>query len=82
MPLSNSTNSARKMGDAFGHAHTTVTGANGDHVRALHETILAYVFDYLDSKGIPFERHRGIPPDMVLGCLLPPGQPSNYLDSY
>ncbi len=55
MPLSNNTNSARKVGDAFGHAYTTVTGANGDHVRTLHDTILAYVFDDLDSAGIPFK---------------------------
>ena len=58
MPLSNNTNSARKVGDAYGHAYTTVTGASGDHVRTLHDTILAYVFDDLDNAGIPFKGGR------------------------
>ncbi len=46
-PLSNNPN--KKVGDAFGHAYTTVTGANGDHVRTFHDTVLAYIFDYLGS---------------------------------
>ena len=54
MPLSNNTNSARKVGDAFGHAYTTVTGANGDHVRTFHETVLAYLFDEFKAAGIFF----------------------------
>jgi hypothetical protein len=45
MPLSNNTNSARKVGDAFGHAYTTVTRANGNHVRTFHDAVLAYLFD-------------------------------------
>ena len=45
MPLSNNPNSARKVGDALGHVYTTVTGANGDHVRTFHDTVLAYIFD-------------------------------------
>ena len=36
--LSNNANSAKKVGDAYGHAYTTVTGAKGDHVRTLHDT--------------------------------------------
>jgi hypothetical protein len=36
-----------------------VTGANRDHVRTLHDTILAYVFDDLDNAGIPFKGGRG-----------------------
>ncbi len=59
MPLSNNTNSARKGGDACGHAYTTVQRASGDHVRTLHDTILAYVFDDLDNAGIPFKGGRG-----------------------
>ena len=55
MPLQNNTNSARKVGDAFGHAYTTVTGANGDHVRTLHGTVLAYVSDDLDGAVISFQ---------------------------
>ena len=55
MPLSNNTNSARKLGDAFGHAYTTVTGANGDHVRTFHGTVLAYLFDELKAAGISFQ---------------------------
>ena len=51
MPLSNNTNRARKVGDAFGHAYTTVTGANGDHVRTFHDTVLAYLFDELKAAG-------------------------------
>ena len=49
MPLSNNTNSTRKVGDAFGRAYTTVTGANGDHVRTLHDKALAYLFDISTS---------------------------------
>ena len=59
MPLSNNTNSARKVGDACGHAYTTVQGASGDHVRTIHDTILAYVFDYFVNAGIPFKGGRG-----------------------
>ena len=60
MPLSNNTNSARKVGDAFGHdAYTTVTGANGDHVRTLHDTVLAYLSDELDAAGISFQGGLG-----------------------
>ena len=47
------------MSDACGHAYTTVQGASGDHVRSLHDTILAYVFDDLDNAGIPFNGRRG-----------------------
>jgi hypothetical protein len=49
MPLSNNPNSATKVGDAFGHAYTTATGANGDHVRIFHDTVLAYLFDELKA---------------------------------
>ena len=42
MPLSNNTNSARKVGDALGHAYTTVTGASCNHVQILYGTVLAY----------------------------------------
>jgi hypothetical protein len=61
MPLSNNTNSARKVGDAFGHAYTTVTGANGDHVRTFHETVLAYLFDEFKAAGIFFRGGPGNP---------------------
>ncbi len=44
MPLSNNPNSAMKVGDAFCHAYTTATGANGDHARTLHDAVLAYLF--------------------------------------
>ena len=40
VPLSNNANSAKKVGDAHGHAYTAVTGATGDHARTLHDTIL------------------------------------------
>ena len=50
----------RKMGlpiplllSAVGHAYTTVTGAKGDHVRTLHDTILAYLIDSVASAGNP-----------------------------
>ncbi len=59
MPLSNNTNSARKVGDAFGHAYTTVTGENGDHVRTLHDTVLAYVFEELNTARISFQGGLG-----------------------
>ena len=59
MPLSNNTNSARKVGDAFGHAYTTVTGANGDHVRTLHDTVLACVSDNFDAARIFFQGGLG-----------------------
>ncbi len=59
MPLSNNPNSARKVGDAFGHAYTTVTGTKGDHVRTLHDTVLAYLFDDLKAAGIPFRGGPG-----------------------
>ncbi len=55
----NNTNSARMVGDAFGHAYTTVTGANGDHVRTLHDTVLAYIFDELKAAGIFFRGGPG-----------------------
>ena len=54
--LSNNANSAKKVGDAYGHAYTTVTGAKGDHVRTLHDTILAYLIESVASAGIP---HKG-----------------------
>jgi hypothetical protein len=105
MPLSNNLNSARKVGDAFGHAYTTVTGAKGDHVRAFHDTVLAYLFDDLKAAGSEaaqealqkntfshcisknltdrdYRNLQGILPDLMLGCSLPPGQPSNSLDGY
>jgi hypothetical protein len=59
MPLSNNPNSARKVRDAFGHANTTVTGARGDHVRTLHDTVLAYLFEDLKAAGIPFRGGPG-----------------------
>ena len=59
MPLSNNPNSARKVGDALGHAYTTVTGAKGDPVRTLHGTVLAYLFDDLKAAGIPFRGGPG-----------------------
>ena len=40
--LSNNANSARKLGDAFGHAYTMVTEAKGDHVRTFNGTIMAF----------------------------------------
>ena len=55
MPLSNNPNSARKVGDAYGHAYTTVTGARGDHVRRLHDMILAYLCDSVGSAEIPYK---------------------------
>ena len=51
--LSNNANCVTKVGDAYGHAYTTVTGAKGDHVRTLHDTILAYLIDSVASAGIP-----------------------------
>ncbi len=54
MPLSNNTNIARKVGDALGRAYTMVTRANVDHARALHDTILAYVFDDLAPRPLAF----------------------------
>jgi hypothetical protein len=54
--LSNNAASAKKVGDAYGHAYTTVTGAKGDHVRTLHDTILAFIIESVASAGIP---HKG-----------------------
>ena len=102
MLLSNNPNSARKVGDAFGHPYTTVTGAHGNQVLTLHETVLAYLFDELNAAGLSFQggestfahwifqnpiHHdnrylQGILLDLVLDCLLPPGQPSSSLDGY
>ena len=60
MPLSNNPSSARKVGDALGHAYTTTeTGAKGDHVRALHGSVLAYLFGDLKAAGIPFRGGPG-----------------------
>jgi hypothetical protein len=39
--------------------HKTVTGANGDHVRTLHNTVMAYVSDDLDAAGISFQGGLG-----------------------
>jgi hypothetical protein len=47
------------MGDAFGHDYTTVTGANGDHVWTLHDTVRAYIFNELKAAGIPFRGGSG-----------------------
>ncbi len=51
--LSNNASSAKKVGDAYGHAYTTVTGAKGDHVRTLHDTTLAFLIESVASAGIP-----------------------------
>ncbi len=59
MPLSNNPNSASKVGDAFGHAYTTVTGAKGDHAQTFHAIVLAYLFDDLKAAGIPFRGGPG-----------------------
>jgi len=53
--LSNNANSAKKVGDEYGHAYTTVTGAKGDHVRTLHDTILSYLIESVASAGIPYK---------------------------
>ena len=42
-----------------GHAYTTVTGAKGDHVRTLHDAILAQLFESVCSAGIPFKGGYG-----------------------
>jgi len=53
--LPNNANSAKKVGDEYGHAYTTVTGAKGDHVRTLHDTILSYLIESVASAGIPYK---------------------------
>jgi hypothetical protein len=58
-PLSNNANSAKKVGDALGHAYATVTGATGDHVRRHHDTILAHLCDSVGSVGIPYKSGHG-----------------------
>ncbi len=55
MPLSNNTKSARKVDDAFDHIYTSVTGAKGDHVRTLHDIVMAYVSDELDATCVSFQ---------------------------
>jgi hypothetical protein len=57
--LSNSANSARKVGDAFGYAYIMVTGARGDQVQEFHGTILAFLFESAKSSGIPFKGGYG-----------------------
>jgi len=59
VPLSNNSNSAKKVGDAYGHAYTTVTGAKGDHVRTLHDAIVAQLCESAGSAGVPFKGGYG-----------------------
>jgi hypothetical protein len=61
MPLSKRQPQQRQEGgrDVFGNAYTTVTGAYGDHVRTLHDTVLADIFDELKAAGIPFRGGPG-----------------------
>ncbi len=55
----------------FGHAYTTVTGANGDHVRTFHDTVLAYLFDELKAAGIFFRGGRKLYKKHILVLHFP-----------
>jgi hypothetical protein len=55
LSLSNNANSAKNVGDEFGQAYTTLTGAKGDHVHTLHAKILAYLSEPMRSVGQPFK---------------------------
>ena len=52
---------------------------------AAQETLQKKTFSHCISQNLidrDYQNLQGIPPDLMLDCSLPPGQPSNSLDGY